>query len=129
MTIDSTLPQYEDYVPLTFEDGPSSPPYSQGINEDEHALAPLSHVPLTQPLSLVDSDSHWSSAHSYCYPGSLLSVSLGRRLFELRQPAYGSQGLVEGTIKLSRKCTHVHEISVTVGTVIIVHSHTTSLTP
>jgi hypothetical protein len=60
------------------------------------------------------SDGLWSSTSSFLYESSLVTVTLGRRIWGLKQPAYGFNGIVQGAIKLSRKCTHVVRVEVSV---------------
>ena len=92
--------------------GPSSPPYSPQAMGSERVLSfdppsssPWDSVPVTDPL--------WSST-CFKYESSLVNVSLGRRLWDLRLPAYGFNSLVEGAVKLGRKCTHVVRVEVSV---------------
>jgi hypothetical protein len=88
--------------------GPSSPPYSPQAMGSERVLSfdhPSDSVPVTDPF--------WSPT-SFKYESSLVNVSLGKRLWDLRLPAYGFNSLVEGAVKLSRKCTHVVRVQVSV---------------
>jgi hypothetical protein len=61
-------------------------------------------------------DPLWSSTSSFLYESSLVTVTLGRRMWGLTQPAYGFNGFVQGAIKLGRKCTHVVRVEVSVET-------------
>jgi hypothetical protein len=65
-------------------------------------------------------DPLWSSTSSFLYESSLVTVTLGRRIWGLRQPAYGFNGIVQGAIKLSRKCTHVVRVEVSVETALFI---------
>jgi hypothetical protein len=114
------LPEYHEYEEYAepihlLQGGPSSPPYSEEPNEHERALAtPSAHpAPPTRLLS-YDSEELWSSSHSYCYTGSMLSVTLGQRLWGIRLPAFGSQAEVQGAIRLGAKCSHTYQLSVSV---------------
>ena len=61
-------------------------------------------------------DPLWSSTSSFLYESSLVTVTLGRRMWGLKQPAYGFNDIVQGAIKLNRKCTHVVRVEVSVET-------------
>lgn len=65
-------------------------------------------------------NSLWSSTSSFLYESSLVAVTLGRRMWGLRQPAYGFNGIVQGAIKLSRKCTRVVRVEVSVETALFI---------
>jgi hypothetical protein len=65
-------------------------------------------------------DPLWSSTSSFLYESSLVTVTLGGRMWGLRQPAYGFNGIVQGAIKLSRKCTHVVRVEVSVETALFI---------
>ena len=41
-------------------------------------------------------------------------------MWVLKQPAYGFNGVVQGAIKLSRKCTHVIRVEVSVETALFI---------
>lgn len=102
---------------------------SAGLWTDDHNLDPpsplyspvaISPESVLTPESLPDSGSPhsddllWSSNASFVYESSLVDVSLGRRVWGLRQPVYGFNGIVQGAIKLSRNCTHVVRVEVSV---------------
>jgi hypothetical protein len=70
--------------------------------------------------SLDGADPLWSSTSSFLYESSLVTVTLGRRMWGLSQPAYGFNGFVQGAIKLSRKCTHVIRVEVSVETALFI---------
>jgi hypothetical protein len=91
---------------------PSSPPYSPQATGSESILEASS--PSSGWSSVHDVDPLWSPTASFVYESSLVNISLGRRVWGLRQPAYGFNGLVEGAIKLTRKCTHVVRLEVSV---------------
>lgn len=67
---------------------------------------------LCKSTSLDSGDQLWSSTSSFLYESSLVTVTLGRRMWGLKQPAYGFNGIVQGAIKLSGKCTHVVRVEV-----------------
>ncbi|KAI0295527.1 hypothetical protein BC826DRAFT_1134661, partial [Russula brevipes] len=46
------------------------------------------------------------------YESPLVSISLGRRVWDLRQPVYGFNDIVQGAIKLSNRCIHVVRMEV-----------------
>lgn len=96
--------------------GPPSPPYSPHTIGSERILeasSPLSSLGSSFG-SMNDVDPLWSPSACFLYRSNLVDISLGRRVWGLRQPVYGFNGLVEGAIKLSRKCTHVVRLEVSV---------------
>jgi hypothetical protein len=108
--------------------------YSSGVWADSHnsfqPSPPYSPEPASseftfQTLSLPDSvpswngDPLWSSTASFLYESPLVNVSLGRRVWDLRLPVYGFNGLVQGAVKLSRKCDHVVRVEVSVEKALI----------
>ena len=95
----------------------SPPPYSPEPTNSETLLATLS-LPDPGPSSYND-DALWSSTASFLYQSPLVDVSLGRRVWNLRLPVYGFNGLVQGAIKLSRKCIHVVRVEVSVESVFL----------
>lgn len=95
--------------------GPASPPYSAELLGSERVLEASS---LT-PTGNVDLPS--SPADSFLYESSLVSVDLGRRIWGLRQPVYGHNDIVQGAVKLHRKCTHVYRLEVSVKKVFPIH--------
>ncbi|KAH9998132.1 hypothetical protein BJV74DRAFT_768046 [Russula compacta] len=88
---------------------PPSPPYSPVAISPESVLTPES---LPDSGSTHSDDLLWSSNASFVYESSLVDVSLGRRVWGLRQPVYGFNGIVQGAIKLSSNCTHVVRVEV-----------------
>jgi hypothetical protein len=74
-----------------------------------------------EPAPIYDGDLLWSSTSTFIYESSLVNVTLGRRVWALRQPAYGFNGIVQGAIKLSRKCTHVVRVEVSVKSSLFIH--------
>lgn len=79
-----------------------------------------SSFPASGSKSSDGSDPLWSSISSFLYESSLVTVTLGRRMWGLKQPAYGFNGFVQGAIKLSRKCTHVVRVEVSVETALVI---------
>ncbi|KAH9060059.1 hypothetical protein EDB87DRAFT_1618339 [Lactarius vividus] len=84
--------------------GPASPPYSPEALGSERVLE--------ASWSTGNADSLSSSADSFLYESSLVSVNLGRRVWGLRQPVYGHNDVVQGAVKLHGKCTHVYRLEV-----------------
>ncbi|KAN0124054.1 hypothetical protein V8E52_002544 [Russula decolorans] len=77
-----------------------------------HPVTLCSEGTLSGSTSLDGGDPLWSSTSSFLYESSLVTVTLGRHMWGLRQPAYGFNGIVQGAIQLSRKCTHVVRVEV-----------------
>jgi hypothetical protein len=90
--------------------GPASPPYSAGVLGSERVLEASS----TSPTPTGNSDLPSTPTDTFLYESSLVSVDLGRRIWGLRQPVYGHNDLVQGTVKLHGKCTHVYRLEVSV---------------
>jgi hypothetical protein len=80
-----------------------------------HSLSTFS-----KPASTYDGD---PIASSFLYPSSHVTVSLGRRVWNLRQPVYGFNGIVHGFVQLSRECTHVVRVEVSVETALFLYQH------
>ncbi len=89
---------------------PASPPYSPEAMDSEHLLEASSPA----PTSMGNVDPISSSTDFFLYETSLVSVDLGRRIWGLRQPVYGHNDVVQGAIKLHKKCTHVYQLEVSV---------------
>jgi len=89
----------------------ASPPYSPVPISSEYVLTATSVSGSALPHN---DDPLWSPAASFLYGSSLVGVSLGRRVWALQQPVYGLNGIVQGAVKLSRKCTHVFRVEVSV---------------
>ncbi|KZV67982.1 hypothetical protein PENSPDRAFT_583121 [Peniophora sp. CONT] len=115
---------------MLLDEGPSSPPYTLEAHEHEWSLhtndsppqtptegdhlprlAPVAPIALAQPLG-VDNPLLWNSTNAYCFGGNLLAVSLGRRFWGLRHPAYGAHGEVHGYVRLGKKLTHATKVTV-----------------
>ena len=94
---------WADYQSL----GPASPPYSAEILGSEHVLEASSSAPGN--VNLLS-----SPADTFLYESSLVTVDLGRRVWVLQKPVYGRNDVVQGTVKLCRKCTHVYRLEVSV---------------
>ncbi|KAH9997521.1 hypothetical protein BJV77DRAFT_1156858 [Russula vinacea] len=62
-----------------------------------------------KPASTYDDD---PISSSFLYPSSHVTVSLGRRMWGLKQPVYGFNGIVHGFVQLSKECTHVVRVEV-----------------
>ncbi len=104
--------------PRSYQAGLSDdPPYSPVTSSSEGTLS-VSSFP--KSTSVDGGDPLWSSA-SFLYESSLVTVTLGKRTWSLKQPAYGFNGIVQGAIKLSGKCTHVVRVEVSVETGLSIH--------
>jgi hypothetical protein len=88
-----------------------SPPYSPEPTGSEFTVPTMS-LPDSAPS--WNDDPLWSSTASFLYESPLVNVSLGRRVWDLRLPAYGFNGLVQGAVKLSKRCDHVVRVEVSV---------------
>lgn len=71
-----------------------------------------------KPASTYDDD---PISSSFLYPSSHVTVSLGRRMWGLKQPVYGFNGIVHGFVQLSKECTHVVRVEVSVKTALFFH--------
>jgi hypothetical protein len=91
--------------------GPPSPPYSPEPTSTESIFSMLP-TPDYEPS--CGDDPLWSSTASFLYESPLVNISLGRRVWNLRLPVYGFNGIVQGAVKLSRKCNHVARVEVSV---------------
>lgn len=89
-----------------------SPPYSPEPTSSESTFPAQSLPDYVPPWN---DDPLWSSTASFLYESPLVSVSLGRRVWDRRLPVYGFNGLVQGAVKLSRKCDHVVRVEVSVS--------------
>ena len=126
------IPSAHPDAPMLLDEGPSSPPYTPEAHEHEwslHAhssspqtpietthlprLAPVAPTPLAQPLG-ADNPLLWNPTNAYCFGGDMLAVSLGRRFWGLRHPAYGAHGEVNGYVRLGKKLTHAMKVTVSV---------------
>ena len=88
--------------------GPASPLYSAEVSGSERVLD------ATSPISTGNFDLPSIPADSFLYESSLVSVDLGRRIWGLQQPVYGHNDIVQGSVKLHKKCTHVYRMEVSV---------------
>jgi hypothetical protein len=92
----------------------SSPPFSPLT-----ATSGVTALSFPEPAANCHGDSLWSSTSSFLYESSLVTITLGRRVWSLRQPVYGFNGIVQGAVRLSGKCTHVVRMEVSVETAFI----------
>lgn len=120
MTTITPPPRYreavDDFHLLLHEIDTSLPPYSR-VPRDAERVLPDDHTlpsPLTRPLSNTDPSQLWSPKYSFVYESNQVQVTLGPRFWGLELPAFGTHGLVEGTVKLGKKCTHTHRVTATV---------------
>lgn len=51
----------------------------------------------------------------YSYKSDHLHINLGPRRWRTRFPIYGFQGVVEGTVQVAKKCSHVVSVTATVS--------------
>ncbi|KAI0316740.1 hypothetical protein OF83DRAFT_1193364 [Amylostereum chailletii] len=114
------LPRYDDHSdPFVHDlsDSAAAPPYSPDLNPSEHAFLLSSDSNQSLPTILthpsIDSPELWRPDACYVYGGSMFSISLGRRLWGMRHPAYGTGATLKATLKLDRKCSHVFRITAT----------------
>jgi hypothetical protein len=94
----------------------ASPPYSPVALSSEYVLSATS---ASESGPARNDDPLWSPAASFLYESLLVNVSLGRRVWGLRQPVYGLNGIVQGAVKLGIKCTHVVRVEVSVERLIL----------
>ena len=87
----------------------SSPPFSPVT-----ASSGVTTHSFPEPVPTCHGDPLWSSTSSFLYESPLVTITLGKRVWSLRQPVYGFNGIVQGAIKLSGECTHVVRMEVTV---------------
>jgi hypothetical protein len=70
---------------------------------------------LTSPIDTVSLLSTGSQAGEYNYESDHLHVNLGPRRWGTRFPAYGLQGVIEGTVRFAKKCSHVMSVTANVS--------------
>ena len=56
-----------------------------------------------------------SQVGEYSYKSDHLHISLGPRRWGTRFPVYGFQDIVEGTVQVTKKCSHIVNMTVTVS--------------
>ena len=66
----------------------------------------------TDTISLLSSG---SQVGEYSYKSDHLHINLGPRRWGARFPVYGFQDVVEGTVRVAKKCSHVVNMTVTVS--------------
>ncbi|KAI0038644.1 hypothetical protein FA95DRAFT_1529052 [Auriscalpium vulgare] len=90
-----------------------TPAYSPQAHETERVLQTSSEsapdLPSQDPAPYAHQPE--SSTH-YIYNNEYMHVNMGPRLWGPRQPAYGFNGIVQGTVKLTKKCSHVYRLQV-----------------
>ena len=69
----------------------------------------------SSPMDTISFLSTGSLVEEYNYKSDHLRISLGPRRWGTKFPVYGLQGVVEGTVRVAKKCTHVVSVSVTVS--------------
>lgn len=70
---------------------------------------------LASPVDTVSLLSHGSHVGGYNYKSDHLHINLGPRVWGTRLPVYGFQGIVEGTVRFAKKCSHVVSVTTTVS--------------
>ena len=95
---------------------PSDPPYSPVATGSESTPSTFPESPSTH-----NGDPLWSPSSSFLYESPRVTITLGRRVWGLRQPVYGFNAIMQGSIKLSRNCTHVVRVEVSVETALFIH--------
>jgi hypothetical protein len=91
----------------------SAPMYSDTPGASERILASALSSPVTGTLSRTDTNR--SLETDFVYKTDHMEVNLGSRLWGLRTPTYGSQGHVEGFVKLLEEQAHVTCVRARVG--------------
>ncbi|KAI0316786.1 hypothetical protein OF83DRAFT_1059772 [Amylostereum chailletii] len=114
----TTIPPPPHYYDTHADDdspAPYLPPYSPDALDSERVLPDDHSSPslLTQPLRIINAEQLWSGSHSFVYESAMMQISMGTRFWGLDTPAYGAHGLVEGTLRLGKKCTHTYKVTAT----------------
>ena len=105
-------PAYLDQIPSYHYPGPqSSPLYSDIPDASERVLQSAA----SDPSVFNRVDTNQSLESHFVYRSDHMEANLGSRVWGLRNPAYGSQGHVEGFVKLSGERAHVTCVGVRVG--------------
>lgn len=81
-----------------------SPPLPGYFTSDGHA----------SPIDTVSLLSTTSQVGEYNYKSDHLHINLGPRRWGTRFPVYGLQGVIEGTVRFAKKCSHVVSVTATV---------------
>ena len=93
------------YTAVSLPARPSLPQYTQSAGEHERVLTSEPSSPVVFAVSSVQ----------HCVYGTdHLEIDLGHFPATLSHPAYGYNGLVAGTVKFKKGCTHVKQVIVKV---------------
>ncbi|KAI0048210.1 hypothetical protein FA95DRAFT_1558230 [Auriscalpium vulgare] len=96
------------------DDHPSTPAYSPEAHETERVLQTWTEsapgTPSHDPAPYAHQPE--SATNYFIYNNEYMHVNMGPRLWGPRQPAYGFNGIVHGTVKLTKKCSHVFRLQV-----------------
>lgn len=105
---DSTLPPtYSRFsLPVAYERVPV-PTYTELAHTSERVL----HSAPASPVA-----SHDTLGPAYVYHTDHLEINLGRCPWGLQYAAYGRGGLINGSVRFTKKCSHVVKLTVTVNT-------------
>ena len=70
---------------------------------------------LASPVETISLLSGGSQTGEYNYKSDHLHINLGPRRWGTRFPVYGFQDVVEGTVQVAKKCSHVVSVTATVS--------------
>jgi hypothetical protein len=106
--------------PGSYQAGLWADVHNLGLNQSSPPFSPVTASSgvtthsFPEPVPTCHGDPLWSSASSFLYESPLVTITLGKRVWSLRQPVYGFNGIVKGAIRLNGECTHVVRMEVTV---------------
>jgi hypothetical protein len=94
-------------LPAYYDSGeyPASPIYSMTAGYSEQVVQSQSQAPVAGP----------EAGLNWIFKSDHIEVNLGPRLWGLRQPSYGLNGTLEGSIKFKGSHSHVVSVTATVG--------------
>lgn len=107
--VDSSLPPtYSRFsLPAAYECVPV-PTYTELAHTSERVL----HSAPASPIASRETSCH----PAYVYRTDYLEVDLGRSPWGLQYATYGKGGVIDGSVKFTKKCSHVVRVTVTVIT-------------
>ena len=70
---------------------------------------------LRSPTDTISLLSNGSQVGEYSYKSDHLHINMGPRRWGARFPVYGFQDVVEGTVRVAKKCSHIVNMTVTVS--------------
>lgn len=70
---------------------------------------------LASPIETISLLSTGSQVGEYNYKSDHLHINLGPRRWGTRFPVYGLQAVVDGTVQVAKKCSHVVRVTATVS--------------